>query len=207
MQGSRRAKFHIDPDGPGFPDSYPAFLYSPAKADMRTTPTFLVRYQRPGQFIVHVNQVSNSATLQISLDGAVAQTFKLDAAPPPNGATPDYKSTEMNDQWKIYQATFDKDYAIDVPAGNHHIDLAVTDGDWMSITSLSTDKLPIEPLCQRVGQRPCHRPRSPRVDAQPRPQLEKRLRQAAGHHNKQPPHHRTRIDAGALPRNMVRHGD
>ena len=128
-------EFHIDPQGPGFPDSYPSFLYSPGKQELRTTPTFFVRYSHPGQFIVHVNQVSNSATLQISVDGAVVQTYKLDAAPPANGATPDYKSTEFNEQWKIYQATFDKDYAVDIPAGNHHIDIAVTDGDWLSVTN------------------------------------------------------------------------
>ena len=129
------SEYHVDPNGAAFLDSYPKFLYSPDKADMRTTPTFFTRFQRPGQFILHVNQVSNSVTLQVTIDGAVQPLLKLDAAPPANGATPDYKSTELNKEWKIYQATFDKDYGFDVPAGNHRIELAVIDGDWASVDS------------------------------------------------------------------------
>lgn len=128
-------EFHLESGYAAPSDSYTTFLYSPGKADLRTTPAFYVHFAKPGQFIVHVNQVSNSATLQVSIDGVVAQSFHLDAAPPRDGKTPDYQSTQYNDQWKIYQATFDKDYATPVPVGAHRIDVAVADGDWVSVDS------------------------------------------------------------------------
>jgi hypothetical protein len=59
----------------------------------------------------------------------------LNSAPPTDGSTPPYKSTSFEQQWQIYLGTFDQDYAVDVPAGDHTIGLDVVAGDWLSVQS------------------------------------------------------------------------
>lgn len=127
--------FHLESATRSPNDPYPTYLYSPGKADLRTAPTFFVHYSRPGQFIVHVDTVSSATTLRIDIDGGTAGTFLLNPAPPADGSTPEYKSTEYKAEWKTYQALFDRDCAVTVPAGDHRIVLSVPDGDWISVDS------------------------------------------------------------------------
>ncbi len=116
----------------------PSFLYSPAKADLRTTPTFHVRYSKPGRFILHVNEVSASAHLVILRDGQPVKELDFNAAPPTDkSVTPDYARTEYERDYGIYKATYGKEYAIDVPAGDHAVTLAVTAGDWLSLSGIT----------------------------------------------------------------------
>lgn len=115
-----------------------AFLYSPGKPEMRTTPLFHVNYERAGRFSIHVNTVSNSSTIQILLDGKVARELKLDAAPPVDPKVkPEYQSTELSKQWNVYQAIFNREYSVDVPAGRHAIQLQNIAGDWASLESVT----------------------------------------------------------------------
>lgn len=112
----------------------PQFLYSPGKADLRTTPTFHVNYPQPGKFIVHIGDVSDSADLRIMLDGQLARDVNLSAVPPkdPN-VKPEYEKTDLRPEYNSYLARFNKEYDIAVPAGAHTITLEVTAGDWMTI--------------------------------------------------------------------------
>lgn len=134
---AKQSDFRIPPDGP-FAGTLPSFLYSPGKADMRTVPALHVRYAQPGRFVVHIGTVSDTTLLRITLDGKTALEKLLSATPPaaPNEKT-EYESTKLRPEYKNYEAVFNKDYGIDVPAGSHTITLDNVAGDWASLDSIS----------------------------------------------------------------------
>ncbi len=116
----------------------PHYLYSPGKANLRTVPVFQVNFPQPGQFVVRVGDVSNKITLRFLRDGQTAREVTLDAAPPPNPAVkPDYETTRFRPEYNSYEARFNKDYAINVPAGPHTIALDAAAGDWASISRIT----------------------------------------------------------------------
>jgi hypothetical protein len=116
------------------------FLYSPGKPDLRTTPTFRVNYGRPGRFTIRVNTVSHRSKIHFILDGVVAREIDLHAAPPADPkAKPEYESTEHKKEWNVYQAIFNKEYSINVPAGRHTITLANVEGDWASLEGITLE--------------------------------------------------------------------
>ncbi|MDF2439893.1 MAG: hypothetical protein JWN98_877, partial [Abditibacteriota bacterium] len=114
------------------------FLYAPGKADIRTTPTFRFNLTRPAQLKVRVNTVSDNAKLRFLLDETLVREVLLDAKPPANTATkPEYEKTEFQQQHNLYQALFNRDYAIDVPAGAHTVRLENVGADWVQIDSVT----------------------------------------------------------------------
>lgn len=144
----KQTEFTISPDQGVGDAALPEFIFSPGKADLRTTPVFKVDYAHPGRFVVSVNTVSMNARLRFLLDDTPAGEVFLSAAPPadPN-AKPEYKTTEFKQEYGIHQAVFNKPYGIDVPAGEHRIMIEVTEGDWLSIsnyvlTGYATDRFP-----------------------------------------------------------------
>ena len=88
--------------------------------------------------MLRVAEVSDSARLNISLDGRTAMVQDFSASPPVDKSNArEYTQTTFEQQYGIYKAIFNKDYGIDVPAGDHTIELAVTKGDWLSIASIT----------------------------------------------------------------------
>ncbi|MBV9848310.1 MAG: DUF5060 domain-containing protein [Armatimonadetes bacterium] len=132
---SAATDFTLTQEGASKAPGLPAFLYSPGKPDLRTTPTFHVNYRRPGRFLVHVDQVSNAADLHVLLDGRVAREIPMSAAPPSDPSVkPEYESTQLHPEFGgVYQAQWNREYGIDVPAGAHTITLDVASGDWLHI--------------------------------------------------------------------------
>jgi len=135
---SPATEFTITPAGLAGNAAIPQFLYSPAKADLRTTPAFKVNFARPGRFVVRVDEVSDRGLLRFSLDGKPVRDIPLSAVPPKDPtAKPDYEKTELRPQYNSYQATFNKDYAIEVPPGAHTITLDNVEGDWITISGIT----------------------------------------------------------------------
>jgi len=131
------AEFTIGPTGLSGDAEVPQFLYCTGKADLRTAPAFAVHFEHPGRFLVHVIEVSASGTLHFALDGQPVSDVPLSAAPPADPtAKPDYVSTQLQPKWRAYQAKFDKEYGIDVPAGDHRVTLSNESGDWIQISGL-----------------------------------------------------------------------
>lgn len=125
----------ITPLGPDGSRPLPSFLYAPAKPDLRTTPRLRVDFAQPGRFSIRVSRVSVAARLRILLDGQPAADVRLSAAPPARpGATPEYKSTALNKEHNVWQAEFDREIAIAVPAGPHEITLENMEGDWAEVS-------------------------------------------------------------------------
>src|SRR5579884_2739461 len=132
------AEFTITPQGLAGSATLPQYLYSPGKADLRTTPTFHVRFTHPGRFIVRVNEVSTFARIRFLLDGRPVREIALAAAPSsdPN-VKPEYEKTEQNKQYGNWVAQYHKDYGIEVPAGEHAITLDNVEGDWASLERIT----------------------------------------------------------------------
>ncbi len=126
--------FDITPFGVKDGVTLPSYLFSPGKPDVRQTPSFHVDYPHPGQFLVHINSVSTSVKIQISLDSKPVKVIDLNAQPSVNSyVKPDYVSTAQNKQYHNWVAVFDKSYGIDVPAGKHVITLNCLEGDWAQV--------------------------------------------------------------------------
>ena len=128
--------FTMTPQGIAGNPALPSILYSPDKAELRTPTRFHVNMKRAGLFIVRVNTVSNFANLRFLVDDQFVYGVRLDAAPPkdPN-VKPDYATTKQFAEYGgIYQAQFNgKEFSVNVPAGQHIVELDVSAGDWMSV--------------------------------------------------------------------------
>lgn len=135
---ARSEEFFVGPLGVKGNAAVTQYLYSTGKADLRTVPVFKVNFARPGQFIVRVDEVSAKTTLRFLLNGRPVREVVFDPAPPADPKVkPEYESTEFKPQWNMYQARFNKDYAIEVPAGTHEIGLDVVAGDWLSLGQIT----------------------------------------------------------------------
>lgn len=108
--------------------SFSSFLYSPGKPDLRVPLRFEVDYPEDGKFLFTVNTVSDSAEIVVRVDGREALVLRL-----PND-DPSPKEKRWQEQWKIWQYVYDKEYGIDVPRGKHRIELENRSGDWVSIS-------------------------------------------------------------------------
>jgi hypothetical protein len=128
------SEFEIDSKGVKQRRKLPEFLYGPAKPEERVHPVFKVQFDRAGRFVFRVNTVSDRAKIRVTADGQIVNEFSLSAHPPADpAARPEYGSTELNKQWNIHQAQFNKEYGIDLPSGYHQVRLEVTEGDWVSL--------------------------------------------------------------------------
>lgn len=87
---------------------------------------------RPTKLVVQVGTVSDKATLRITVNGVEVAKQAFDASP--DGAK-GYESTKKFDEYGgIYQAVFNKDVAVNLPAGKSEVALENTSGDWLQIT-------------------------------------------------------------------------
>lgn len=126
-------EFTIEPDGRITGDgAFSSFLYSPAKPNERQPLSFRVTCPQGGQMVVHVDTVSGRAVLQVRIDGQVAWEKEFVAGPEGEG---EYTSTKWYEEWKVWQSTFDRDYTVEIPPGEHIISLDNLEGDWINIGS------------------------------------------------------------------------
>ncbi len=128
------AVLSVNPDGTvsGGTPSY--ILFGPAKPDLQSPLKLRLAVAAPGKAVFHVNQVSALAVLLVKLDGQeiARQTYKC--GPKGEGR---YKTTEWKQEWGIWQSIFDEDFSVDIPAGDHVLEISNADGDWMEVTRLT----------------------------------------------------------------------
>ncbi len=110
--------------------SFAQFLYSPGKPNERAPLRFHVACPQGGKLTMHVGTVSARAVLQVLIDGQVAWQKEFKAGPAGEG---EYKETKYQEQWKLWQSLYDRDYTVDLPAGTHAVDLNNQDGDWIEV--------------------------------------------------------------------------
>lgn len=127
--------YDIQPGLAGDSMALPQFLLGPAKEEMRTVPVLHVDYPKGGQFNIKIDSVSDCCVLRILLDGMHACSTIFD--PRPNASAtlgPRYISNKLY-SGSLYQARFDADVSVKVPAGRHRLTLSVDQGDWMQVSS------------------------------------------------------------------------
>ena len=97
--------------------------------------TLRVTLAKPTTLTVQVGTVSSKANLRVALDGQTVGDYPFNADPHGSGG---YQSTKQFPEYGgIYQALFNADRKVTLPAGAHSITLENTDGDWLQIASLT----------------------------------------------------------------------
>lgn len=119
-------------------DALPGFLYGPEKQEMHAPAQLKVNLAQSAALRVKILTVSNKANLRISIDGKQVATFPFRADPDgPRG----YESTKQFPEYGgIYQALFNKEVRVSLPAGSHLIALENTEGDWVTIGPITVEK-------------------------------------------------------------------
>lgn len=125
----RVTTFTVSPTGEvNDPSQVPSLLHGRAHRDIRTPLIFLVRYPAAGQFKVHVDTVSAGGLLKIFIDGHLVRQLEL---PCGEGLG---KKSEWMERWKLWQTTYDEDFAVPVPPGQHEIRLENDGRDWIRVS-------------------------------------------------------------------------
>jgi Domain of unknown function (DUF5060) len=128
---STGSDFTVDPQGKLTGQGvFAQFLYSPGKPAERAPLRFHVTCPQGGKLTMHVATVSTRALLQVAIDGQPAWEHDFRAGPEGQG---EYKETKWQEQWQLWQSLFDKAYTVDIPAGEHAVDLSNAEGDWIEI--------------------------------------------------------------------------
>jgi hypothetical protein len=125
----------LDADGQ-LAGSLPGLLFGPTKPDLRVPTVLKLDAPHACQLIITVVEVSSAATLRVSVDSAPAQDFAFDATPGAKGQI----STTQQAQYHTWLAKFDRQCAIELPAGPHDITMDNVAGDWLRIGSITLTK-------------------------------------------------------------------
>lgn len=104
-------------------------LQGQGHADLKNPPTFLVTYPQPGRFVVHVGTVSNSGLVKVWVDGVQVAQWDL---PCGEGLG---KSSTWRPQWNLWETVYEKDFSVDIPAGEHRIRIDNEGKDWVKVDS------------------------------------------------------------------------
>jgi len=136
-----------------------ADLFGPAKPENRSTLTLSVDLAKPTYLRLRIGTVSDRADLRIQLDQRDLTHFPLETRPD-SGA--DFTATRQYPEYGgIYQAVYNKDRRVLLPAGQHTITLENTVGDWVGIQSYTLEQsvtaalTPVRPLAlqdRRTGE-------------------------------------------------------
>ena len=108
-------------------DQLQDLLHGQGHTDLRSPFVFELDCPRPCQFLVHVGTVSAGGRLVFQVDGRTVRTVELPAGEKLG------KASEWQEQWQIWQTTYDEAYGIEVPAGRHTIGLENTGNDWVQV--------------------------------------------------------------------------
>jgi hypothetical protein len=110
----------------------PQFLYGPRKPNYQTPTVLRIDLPKATTMVVHVAKVSDQATMRVMVDKDAKQDFFFSALP----GAPGQKKTEFN-PYRVYEAVFEQDCSIELPAGRHNIALDIVGGDWMTVRSVT----------------------------------------------------------------------
>jgi len=125
----------LHPDGTTTGGPLLSTLFGPEKPTNRSVLTLQVNLPRPTTLTLHIGTVSNKSRLRVGLDGAPAGDYPFNAAPGQGGG---YESTKSFPEYGgIYQALFNTDRTLALPAGPHVVTLENTEGDWLQISTLT----------------------------------------------------------------------
>ena len=123
-------EFALQPDGTFVGDRLPQqLLQGQGHKDLQNPPTFVVNYPQAGKFTMHIDTVSNSGLVRVVVDGAKVAEYDL-----PCGEGLGVKSV-YRPEWTLWETVYDKNFAVDIPAGQHRIQVTNEGKDWVRVTS------------------------------------------------------------------------
>src|SRR5262249_28276412 len=106
----------------------------PDKQELRTATTLYVELKKAGDMTLHINTVSDHATLHINVDDNSIADFAFDAQP---GAADQESTKKTEEPPQVYQAGFNKDRTVPLTAGKHKIVIDNYAGDWVTVDRIT----------------------------------------------------------------------
>jgi len=105
-----------------------SLLHGGGHRNLVNPPTFEVTYPAAGEFVVHVDRVSNSGLLKVFVDDLLVREKAL-----PCGEKCG-KSWRYVGEWKLWESVYDEDVRVPVKAGAHRIRVENHGRDWVAVT-------------------------------------------------------------------------
>ncbi len=128
------AEIAIGHDGRATPQAPRQFLFSPGKPELCSPLRLRVDMPAAGTVTFKVGRVSALAVLVIKLDGREVVRREFKCGPPGEGP---YTDAQYFEEWNLWQCTFDAEVPVEVPAGNHLLELVNESGDWMTLPRIT----------------------------------------------------------------------
>ncbi|HZU87612.1 MAG TPA: cellulase family glycosylhydrolase [Anaerolineaceae bacterium] len=135
------AKYWPEPSWP-IDYSLNAYLYGADKPELQSPLVLEGDFSADATLSLRVVRVSRLAELQILADGAIVFAQRLETG----AGEGEWKSSEWQEQWGIYQALYDRDYTAYIPAGTRRVELRLGEGDWLTFSQIK-----IEPYTAKEG--------------------------------------------------------
>lgn len=111
-------------------------LYAPGKPDLSPEaikPLVVTgNFDRPTPLRIRLNVVSSRATLVAKADGEEMWRKSFVCGP----GTGEWREVKYSERYGIYQNVYDRDYEMTIPAGTTRVELALEDGDWLTLSEL-----------------------------------------------------------------------
>ncbi len=119
---------------PGWPlyTTLSANLYGEWKKDINYPLAVKGPFPSGAELKIRVNTVSSRALLVVSGDGK--ELWRRDFVP--TAGEGEWSKVVYNEEWKVYQNVYDRDYSVEIPAGTKRLVLRVAEGDWLSFKDL-----------------------------------------------------------------------
>jgi hypothetical protein len=121
-----------------------------AQKDQQKPITLELRCVGPTQMVLNIGRVWVLGILEVKLDGSLILRKELPAGPPGEGP---WKKAEFSEQWKIWASDYDLDIPIDVPAGEHRVELYNAGRDGITVDRITLPRYVTEtaPPVRAVG--------------------------------------------------------
>lgn len=118
----------------------PRYIYGPAHPELRTPTVLRVDLPQPTRVIVRVGTVSDVAVLRVFIDDEPVKDFPFSALPGGGGDVKPLPPRGRRRSPPIFNSVFNRDCAVDVPAGKHTIEIQNAAGDRFMLDSVTLPK-------------------------------------------------------------------
>lgn len=129
------------------------YLYGPSKKDIRSPIVLQADLDRPMRLLLRVGTVSTEAKLTVSDNDKLIFSQPFHPGP---GDGP-WKESVFKPEWNVYQNRYDRDYAVELSAGQHTLRIENSAGDWLTLTQIAfeaPDSPPVVyPVAPQWGQK------------------------------------------------------
>jgi hypothetical protein len=131
------------------PPAVNSYLYGDEKQEYRQPLVIKGDFSTARKVTITIDQVSHFANLVIRADGEIILEKRFE----PAAGEGEWQSSAYMAEWDIYQATYNRNYSANLPAGASELRFELTQGDWLTFSrmqiepfnGLANDVLTIQP--------------------------------------------------------------